>query len=76
MSNICLIIHTIDLPIYNKKKILNLRIIMVSVQIDNVFLMYIDDINVENCNSIWYEQNMEKTQIYYHKWYLKIRLFK
>ena len=36
MSNVCLIIYTIDLPIYYKDKILNLRIIIVSIHIDNV----------------------------------------
>ena len=35
MSNVCLIIYTIDLPIYYKHQILNLRIIIVSIHIDN-----------------------------------------
>ena len=32
MSNVCLIINTIDVPIYCKDKILNLRIIIVSIE--------------------------------------------
>ena len=48
MSNVCLIIYTIDLPIYYKDKILNLRIIIVSIQIDNV----IEKSTVKNLNSI------------------------